>query len=274
MPDYEAPFTTIAYYQQPPETADPGSTSSTCTRPRRARGSSAGAHVARVDPGPSPADRDRPGAGELPAFRRHDGLHRVRRGVGALHRALAEEMGLYPTPSTDRQAQLRRVARVAARRRHGHPREGLDPRAGRAVHARAHRAHAREHLERGRSLHRLAGAGARVQGRAARDPGAAQEAEAKLGAAFDPKAFHDVVLEQGAVTLPVLRDAGRELDGERRRQSSSRALSALRFLDRLSPRWRGRRGPTRRGDPKHPSAHRRLPAHARRRRVPTCRRRV
>ena len=32
-----------------------------------------------------------------------------------------------------------------------------------------------------------------------------KEAEARLGARFDLKAFHDVVLGQGAVTLPVLR---------------------------------------------------------------------
>jgi uncharacterized protein (DUF885 family) len=32
-----------------------------------------------------------------------------------------------------------------------------------------------------------------------------REAEAALGAGFDIKAFHAVVLEQGAVSLPILR---------------------------------------------------------------------
>jgi uncharacterized protein (DUF885 family) len=32
------------------------------------------------------------------------------------------------------------------------------------------------------------------------------EAERTLGARFDPRAFHDLVLEDGTITLPMLRD--------------------------------------------------------------------
>ena len=73
---------------------------------------------------------------------------------------------------------------------------------------RAHTAlTADQHLERGRSLHRLARPGARVQGRPARDPrGCARDAERALGARSTLKAFHAVVLGAGAVTLPVLAD--------------------------------------------------------------------
>ena len=64
-----------------------------------------------------------------------------------------------------------------------------------------------EHLERGRSLHRLARPGARVQGRPARDPQAAQARRRRRSARkFDLKAFHAVVLGAGAVTLPVLAE--------------------------------------------------------------------
>ena len=64
-----------------------------------------------------------------------------------------------------------------------------------------------QHLERGRSLHRLARPGARVQGRPARDPAAARRRRDSGSARrFDIKAFHAIVLGAGAVTLPVLAD--------------------------------------------------------------------
>ena len=177
-PAYEAPFSTVAYYRQPHYD---GSQARRVLRqhvqardPRAVRARSA--DLARVDPGPSPADRDRAGArraARVPQARR---LDRVRRGLGAVHRAARRRDGpLHRAISIgSASCQLRRVARVAARRRYRHPRDGLDARAGGGVHARAHRAHRDQHLERGRSLHRLARPGARVQGRPARDPAAAR----------------------------------------------------------------------------------------------------
>ena len=82
-------------------------------------------------PGSSPPDRapagdDRPA--RVPALL---GRRRVRRGLGALRRAARARVRLLQRPVQRlRPADVRDVARVPPRRRHGPPREGLDARRG------------------------------------------------------------------------------------------------------------------------------------------------
>ena len=87
VPDHEAPYTTIAYYRRPtPRAPRPllhQRVPAHDAPPPRGRGPG----VPRVHPGAPPADRHQPGAATapgLPEVRRHD---RVRRGMGAVHRA-------------------------------------------------------------------------------------------------------------------------------------------------------------------------------------------
>ena len=209
IPDYEAPYSTIAYYRQPHyDGTKPGEYFVNTYKPEtRPRFELEALTWHESIPGHHLQIAIAQELGALPAFRKLDGSTAFVEGWALYTERLAEEMGLYSS-DLDRlgKRQLRRVARVAARRRHRHPRDGLDARAGRGVHARAHRADRDQHLERGRPLHRLARPGARVQGRPARDLKLRAEAEAALGARFDLKAFHAVVLGAGAVTLPVLAD--------------------------------------------------------------------
>ncbi len=68
-----------------------------------------------------------------------------------------------------------------------------------------HRALRARDPHRDRSLHRLAGPGARLQDGRTRDQGAARACRSANSATrFDVRAFHDAVLGQGGVTLPVL----------------------------------------------------------------------
>ncbi|HKG95291.1 MAG TPA: DUF885 family protein, partial [Gemmatimonadaceae bacterium] len=56
-------------------------------------------------------------------------------------------------------------------------------------------------------LHHLAGAGDVVHARHAGDPPPARPGQRELGPKFDIRAFHDRILENGAVPLPLLREA-------------------------------------------------------------------
>ncbi len=124
----------------------------------------------RVGARPPPPDRHRPGAdgaARLPSPSRSD---RVLRGLGPLHRAAGRPDG----PVRDRHRPIGdaldgRLAGLPPRRRHGDARVRLDPAAGDRLHDRQHRARREQHRQRGRSLHRLAGPGPRLQGRPARD---------------------------------------------------------------------------------------------------------
>ena len=127
IPEYEAPFTTVAYYRQP---VPDGSKARRVLHQRvpaedPAEVRDGGALVPRGDPGPSPADRDRAGAprdAAVPETHRPD---RVRRGLGAVHRAACGRDGsVLRRRRPHGHAQLRSVARVAARGGHGPARDG------------------------------------------------------------------------------------------------------------------------------------------------------
>jgi uncharacterized protein (DUF885 family) len=209
VPDYEAPFTTIAYYQQPaPDVGRPGQYNinlyAPTTRPR---------FEARVlayhesIPGHHLQIAIAQERSELPAFRRHGGFTAFVEGWALYTEALADEMGLYPTP-LDEMGRLSFDAWRAAR---------LVVDTG--IHAKGW---TREQAERYMLAH-TALTPENITNEVDRyinTPGQAlaykigqleilalrRDAESKLGAAFDPKAFHDAVLTEGAVSLSVLRD--------------------------------------------------------------------
>jgi uncharacterized protein (DUF885 family) len=207
VPDYEAPFTTIAYYQQPaPDVGRPGQYNINLyapeTRPR---------FEARVlayhesIPGHHLQIAIAQERSELPAFRRHEGFTAFVEGWALYTEVLADEMGLYPTP-LDEMGRLSFDAWRASR---------LVVDTG--IHAKKW---TREQAEQYMLAH-TALTPENITNEVDRYiswPGQAlaykmgqleilslrKEAQAKLGAAYDPKAFHDAVLEGGAVTLSVL----------------------------------------------------------------------
>src|SRR5205814_771599 len=117
-----------------------------------------GPRVPRVDPRTSFANRHRAttrGPPSVPKAPRGDGVHG---GMGPLHGAPGGRDGpVYRGPRPDRGAVLRRMARVPARGRHGHAREGLHPEPSDRVHPREHRPRGEQQRERGGPLHRRAG---------------------------------------------------------------------------------------------------------------------
>ena len=95
IPDYEAPYSTIAYYRQPHY--DGTQARRVLRQHVQARDAAAlrarGADLARVDPRPSPADRARAGARRAAGVPQARRLDRVRRGLGAVHRAARRRDG-------------------------------------------------------------------------------------------------------------------------------------------------------------------------------------
>ena len=126
-------------------------------------------------------------------------------GWGLYSERLADEMGLFRDEARAvRDARRAGVARRPARRRHRPPRPALAapaldrlPQDGRAVRDRRR--------DRDRPLHLLAGPGADLQDRPARDRAAAAPSWPRAtGRRFDLRAFHDAVLGHGSLPLATL----------------------------------------------------------------------
>lgn len=209
VPDYLAPYTTIAYYQQArPDGSRPGvyfvNVLAPETRPR---------HEAQVlafhesVPGHHLQIAIAQEQGDLPAFRRYGGVTAFVEGWALYTERLADEMGLY-TADTDRLGMLSFDAWRASRlvvdtgiHAKGWSRE-------QAVAFMVENTPLAENnvvneVDRyittpGQALAYKTG---QLEIRALRT-----EAEKALGPAFDIRQFHDEVLKGGAVTLPILRE--------------------------------------------------------------------
>jgi len=210
IPDYEAPFTTVAYYREPHfDGSKPGEYFINIYKPEvRPRfemqvltfhESIPGHHLQIALGQEQPA---------LPAFRRFLGSTAFVEGWGLYSERLADEMKLY-SGDLDRMGMLSYDAWRASRlvvdtgiHAMGWTRERAEQ------FMRAHTALTEENIRN--EVDRYIGW-----------PGQAvaykvgqleiwrlrHEAEKSLGAAFDVREFHDRVLENGAVTLPVLGEA-------------------------------------------------------------------
>ena len=209
VPAVEAPFTTIAYYRRPaPDGSRPGTyfvnTYAPTTRPR---------HEAEVlafheaIPGHHLQISIAQELGDLPAFRRNTGATAFVEGWALYIERLADEMGLY-SGDLDRMGMLSFDAWRAARlvvdtglHHQGWSRQqAVDfllantPLAPNNVDNEVDRYISTP----GQALAYKVG---QLQMWALR-----RQAEDQLGDRFDLRAFHDVVLGGGAVTLPVLRE--------------------------------------------------------------------
>jgi uncharacterized protein (DUF885 family) len=209
VPDYEAPFTTIAYYRRPaPDGSKPGeyfvNVHAPETRPRFE------AEVLAFHegiPGHHLQIAVAQGLTALPAFRRNTGATAFVEGWGLYSERMADELGLY-SGDLDRLGMLSFDAWRASR---------LVVDTG--IHTRGWtRSRARKFLETNTPL-ALNNIDNEVD-RYITTPGQALAyktgqleirrlramAEQRLGEAFDLRRFHDAVLENGAVPLPVLAE--------------------------------------------------------------------
>ncbi|KIG18074.1 hypothetical protein DB30_01961 [Enhygromyxa salina] len=206
IPDYEAPYTTIAYYRQPSE-VEPGvyfiNTHAPTTRPR---------YEARVlaiheaVPGHHTQIAIAQELPDAPAFRRHGGTTVFVEGWALYTERLADEMGLYETDldrlgvaSFDAWRAARLVVDTGIHAK-GWTREQA------IAFMLAHTALAENNIINevdryvgwpGQALAYKYGQLELLRLRA--------EAEAALAGSFDIAGFHDVVLGAGPVTLPILR---------------------------------------------------------------------
>nr|AYM53874.1 hypothetical protein [Kofleria flava] len=207
IPDYEAPYTTIAYYQ--PAHADgskPGeyfiNTHAPETRPRFEMQVLA---YHEAIPGHHLQIAIAQERGKLPPFQRHDGNTAFVEGWALYTERLADEMGLY-SGDLDRMGMLSYDAWRASRlvvdtgiHAMGWTRERAEQ--FMRDHTALTETNIRNEVDRyiswpGQAVAYKVG---QLEIRRMR-----QEAEAALGKAFDIEAFHDAVLRNGAVTLPVL----------------------------------------------------------------------
>ncbi len=208
VPDYEAPYTTVAYYRQPvPDGSRPGqyfiNVSEPATRPKFEAEALAfheavpGHHLQIAIAQELPA---------IPSFRRHGGMTVFVEGWALYTEQLAAEMGLY-SGDLDKMGMLSYEAWRASRLvvDTGLHAMGWSRQAAKEYMA-AHTALALNNIDN-------------EVDRYINWPGQAvayktgqmeiwklrREAEAELGSSFDIRAFHDVVLKNGAVSLPILR---------------------------------------------------------------------
>ena len=119
---------------------------------------------------------------------------------------LADELGAYDNDPrrAPRLPAVDRLPRLPAGRRHRHPRQALDARAGRQVLRRRERIESRGSRQRSRSLLLVARTGVRLQGGHSEINRQREKAKTALGAKFDLKAFDDTVVLGGNVPLDVL----------------------------------------------------------------------
>jgi uncharacterized protein (DUF885 family) len=208
IPDYEAPYTTVAYYRQPgPDGSRPGKYYINTTRPMsRPRYEAKVLAYHEAIPGHHLQIAISQELAALPAFRKHGGSTAFVEGWALYTERLADEMGLYPD-DLDRFGVLSYDAWRAGR---------LVVDTG--IHAKGWtRERAKQFLAEHSAL-ALNNIDNEVD-RYITWPGQAlaykmgqleilrlrDEAQEQLGEAFDVRAFHDAVLSGGAVSLSVLR---------------------------------------------------------------------
>ncbi len=207
IPDYEAPFTTVAYYQQPvPDGSKPGEYYVNTYKPTtRTKYEMEALSFHEAIPGHHLQIAIAQELPAMPAFRRHLGLTAFVEGWALYTEQLADEMGLY-TGDLDRMGMLSYEAWRASR---------LVVDTG--IHAMGwSRDRAKQYM-----LEHTALAANNIDNEVDRYivwPGQAvayktgqmeiwrlrRDAEKALGDEFDIKGFHDAVLTGGAVSLPVL----------------------------------------------------------------------
>lgn len=208
IPDYEAPYTTIAYYRQPaPDGSKPGEYFINLYQPTtRPRYELEALSFHEAIPGHHlqiAIAQERPA---VPAFLKHIGMTAFVEGWALYTEQLADEMGLY-SGDLDRMGMLSYEAWRASRlvvdtglHAMGWSREEAK------VFMFEHTALAANNIDNevdryivwpGQALAYKTGQMEIWRLR--------REAEKALGSSFDLKAFHDVVLGEGAVSLPVLR---------------------------------------------------------------------
>ncbi|HGG57296.1 MAG TPA: DUF885 domain-containing protein, partial [Nannocystis exedens] len=209
IPDYEAPYTYIAYYRHPtPDGSKPGEYFVNTYRPEtRPRYEARVLAVHESIPGHHLQLAISQELREMPAFRRHASQNAFVEGWALYSEQLAEEMGLYEN-DLDRMGKLSFAAWRASR---------LVVDTG--IHAFGW---SREQAER-YLLEHTALAANNISNEVDRYiswPGQAlgyklgeleilrlrARAEAELGDAFDLKAFHDAILSGGPMPLPILEE--------------------------------------------------------------------
>lgn len=207
MPDYEAPYSTIAYYRQPnPDGSKPGEYMVNVLAPKtRPRFEAEVLAFHESIPGHHLQIAIAQERSALPAFRRHDGMTAFVEGWALYTERLSEEMGLYSS-DLDRMGMLSFDAWRAARlvvdtglHALGWTRE--QARKYMLEHTALTPSNIDNEVDRyvvwpGQALAYKLGQLAVIRLR--------QRAESELGKAFELAAFHDAVLAEGAVSMPVL----------------------------------------------------------------------
>ncbi|HUQ06048.1 MAG TPA: DUF885 domain-containing protein [Kofleriaceae bacterium] len=208
IPEHEAPYTTIAYYEAPHhDGSKPGEYFVNTYRPEtRPRFEIEALSWHEAIPGHHLQIAIAQELGDVPSFRKHGGSTAYVEGWALYTERLAEEMGLYSS-DLDRIGMLSYDAWRASRLvvDTGLHAKGWT-RAEAEAYMLAHTALTPENISNevdryigwpGQALAYKVG---QLEILALRE-----QARTALGAGFDLKRFHDVVLSQGAVTLPVLR---------------------------------------------------------------------
>jgi uncharacterized protein (DUF885 family) len=208
IPDYEAPFTTIAYYRQPASDGSrPGKYFINVYQPEtRPKYEAEALAFHEAIPGHHLQIAIQQELPELPSFRKHLHATAFVEGWGLYAERLAEEMGLYSS-DLDRMGMLSydawRASRLVVDTGLHAMKWSREAAKGFMI---AHTGLALNNIDNevdryiawpGQALAYKTG---QLEIRRLR-----QESEKELGGAFNLKAFHDAVLGHGAVTLPVLR---------------------------------------------------------------------